>query len=103
MSNILSTKVIKKKELAADKYQAANESTKNVECSLILTEGDSAKTLFDRISEHCPFNFYDRNGIFALRGKVKNVNEYPNFIDIANDELKTLIEIIGFQPGVKYN
>ena len=52
--------------------------------------------MFDRISEHCPTNFYDRHGIFALRGKVKNVNPYKNFIDIANDELKSLIEIIGF-------
>lgn len=88
ISNILSHKIIKKKDIHIAKYSAANFSTKsNSNCSLILTEGDSAKTLFDRIAEYSPNNFYDYHGVFALRGKLLNTYTYKNPFEIQNEEI----------------
>lgn len=47
--------------------------------SLILTEGDSAKSMFDRLNtvfhKHNKKAFFYDNGLFPLRGKVLNIRK----------------------------
>ena len=44
-----------------------------IECTLIITEGDSAMCMFTAMCKEFP-HFRDNFGMFPLRGKIKNVN-----------------------------
>uniref|UniRef100_A0A7S3VQX9 DNA topoisomerase 2 n=1 Tax=Dunaliella tertiolecta TaxID=3047 RepID=A0A7S3VQX9_DUNTE len=69
------------------------------QCTLILTEGDSAKTL--AISGLSVIG-RDHYGVFPLRGKLLNVRD-ANMTQIsANTEIQNLKQILGLQHGKVY-
>ncbi|VDM54549.1 unnamed protein product [Angiostrongylus costaricensis] len=83
------------------KLEDANDAgTKHSQlCTLILTEGDSAKTL---AVSGLGVVGRDRYGVFPLRGKLLNVRE-GNIKQVAeNVEINALIKIIGLQYKKKY-
>lgn len=69
------------------------------ECTLILTEGDSAKTLAVTGLSELGRNLY---GIFPLKGKLLNVRTATKKQIIDNTEIKALISIIGLDTSKKY-
>lgn len=74
--------------------------TKNsVECTLILTEGDSAKTM--AISGLSVIG-RDRYGVFPLRGKIMNVKDAATNKISDNAEITALKKIIGLEQNKKY-
>lgn len=83
------------------KLEDANDAgTKNsIECTLILTEGDSAKTL---AVSGLGVVGRDRYGVFPLRGKLLNVREASHKQIMDNAEINALIKIIGLQHKKKY-
>nr|MBE5727551.1 topoisomerase 2 [Cucujiformia] len=84
------------------KLEDANEAgTKNAyKCTLILTEGDSAKSLAVAGLSVIGRDYY---GVFPLRGKVLNVREATHKQILENAEINNLIKIIGLQYKIKYN
>ena len=68
-------------------------------CILILTEGDSAKSMaVSGLSEVGR----DRYGIYPLRGKMLNVKEASTTQIIDNSEITALKKIVGLQDGMVY-
>ncbi|CAJ0586787.1 unnamed protein product, partial [Mesorhabditis spiculigera] len=84
------------------KLEDANDAgTKNsMHCTLILTEGDSAKTL---AVSGLGVVGRDRYGVFPLRGKLLNVREGNNKQVAENVEINNLIKILGLQYKKKYD
>ncbi|KRY36227.1 putative DNA topoisomerase 2 [Trichinella spiralis] len=84
------------------KLEDANEAgTKNSHrCTLILTEGDSAKSLAVAGFSVVGRDFY---GVFPLKGKVLNVREANYKQIMENAEINNLIKIIGLQYKCKYD
>lgn len=79
---------------------ANNAGTKNSsQCTLILTEGDSAKTL---AVAGLGVVGRDNYGVFPLRGKLLNVREASNKQIMENAEINALIKILGLQYKLKY-
>lgn len=84
------------------KLEDANDAgTKNsTNCTLILTEGDSAKSLvvagFSVVGR-------DRYGVFPLRGKMLNVREASHKQIMDNAEINNLVKILGLQYKKKYD
>ena len=68
-------------------------------CTLILTEGDSAKTL---AVAGLSVVGRDHYGVFPLRGKCKNVRDAPVSALTANKEFADLKKILGLQQGKVY-
>ncbi|CUT98959.1 DNA topoisomerase 2 alpha [Echinococcus multilocularis] len=83
------------------KLDDANDAgTKNSQhCTLILTEGDSAKSL---AVAGLGVVGRDRYGVFPLRGKLLNVREAPTRQIMENAEINNLIKILGLQYKNKY-
>lgn len=83
------------------KLEDANEAgTKNAhKCTLILTEGDSAKCLAVSGLGVVGRDYY---GVFPLRGKLLNVREATHKQILDNAEINTLIKILGLQYKMKY-
>lgn len=74
-------------------------TTKGRECTLIITEGDSAKTLaIAGLSVVGRVKW----GVFPLRGKCKNVRDASVKQLLENQEFNDLKKIIGLQQGKKY-
>ena len=72
---------------------------KSKECTLILTEGDSAASMaLAGISEVGR----DRFGVFPLKGKVMNVKDATNKKIGDNDEITNLKKILGLESGREY-
>lgn len=69
------------------------------DCTLILTEGDSAKTL---AVAGLGVVGRDRYGVFPLRGKLLNVREASHKQILENAEINNLIKILGLQYKKKY-
>lgn len=84
------------------KLEDANEAgTKNgLKCTLILTEGDSAKSLAVSGLGVIGRDLY---GVFPLRGKLLNVREATHKQILENQEINNLIKILGLQYKKKYN
>ncbi|SPO39903.1 probable DNA topoisomerase II [Pseudozyma flocculosa] len=83
------------------KLEDANNAgtRKGHECTLILTEGDSAKALaIQGLSEIGRDNF----GVFPLRGKMLNVRDAGHEQIMKNAEIKAIKEILGLQHGKQY-
>ncbi len=79
---------------------ANNAGTKNSrECTLILTEGDSAKTL---AVAGLSMVGRDNYGIYPLKGKPLNVREATHKQVMENKEINELVKIIGLQYKRKY-
>ena len=83
------------------KLEDANNAggRKAKDCTLILTEGDSAKSLaVAGIVEVGRDNY----GVFPLRGKLLNVREASHDQIMKNAEIKAIKEILGLQHGKQY-
>ncbi|XP_059800976.1 DNA topoisomerase 2-beta isoform X2 [Hypanus sabinus] len=70
------------------------------ECTLILTEGDSAKSL--AVSGLGVIG-RDRYGVFPLRGKILNVREASHKQIMENAEINNIIKIVGLQYKKSYD
>ena len=68
-------------------------------CTLILTEGDSAKAL--AVSGLSVVG-RDKYGVFPLKGKLLNVREASAKQVLANQEITHLKQILGLQQGANY-
>ena len=91
----------KKNKIIVPKLDDANwaGTKKSHECTLILTEGDSAKSMaIAGLSEVGR----DKYGVFPLKGKVLNVRE-ANVKQInANAEIVNIKKILGLESNKKY-
>uniref|UniRef100_A0A2S2Q8Z8 DNA topoisomerase 2 n=1 Tax=Sipha flava TaxID=143950 RepID=A0A2S2Q8Z8_9HEMI len=83
------------------KLEDANDAgTKNsVDCTLILTEGDSAKSL---AVSGLGVVGRDKYGVFPLRGKLLNVREASHKQIMENAEINNIVKIVGLQYKKKY-
>jgi DNA topoisomerase-2 len=80
---------------------ANNAGTKNAkDCTLILTEGDSAKAL-----AIAGLGVVGRNnfGVFPLRGKLLNVREARHDQIMKNEEIQNIKKIMGLQHNKDYS
>ncbi|XP_060074256.1 DNA topoisomerase 2-alpha-like isoform X2 [Ylistrum balloti] len=84
------------------KLDDANEAgTKfSKDCTLILTEGDSAKTL---AVAGLGIVGRDKYGVFPLKGKVLNVREATHKQIMENAEINNIIKIMGLQFKQNYD
>ncbi|XP_057357450.1 DNA topoisomerase 2-alpha isoform X3 [Manis pentadactyla] len=71
----------------------------STECTLILTEGDSAKTL---AVSGLGVVGRDKYGVFPLRGKMLNVREASHKQIMENAEINSIIKIVGLQYKKNY-
>ncbi|KAK6149154.1 hypothetical protein DH2020_016679 [Rehmannia glutinosa] len=84
------------------KLEDANEAgcTRAKDCTLILTEGDSAKALamagISAVGRDC-------YGVFPLRGKLLNVREANNYQISGNEEIQSIMKILRLEYGKNYN
>ena len=83
------------------KLEDANEAgTKNASgCTLILTEGDSAKTLAMSGLGVVGRDYY---GVYPLKGKLLNVREASHKQIMENKEITDLVKILNLQYKYKY-
>ncbi|CAO2827778.1 unnamed protein product [Amaranthus hypochondriacus] len=84
------------------KLDDANEAggRKSHQCTLIITEGDSAKALAMSGLSVVGRNYY---GVFPLRGKLLNVREASAKQISENAEINNLKKILGLKQGEKYD
>ena len=76
---------------------ANNAGTKRSgDCTLILTEGDSAKTM--AISGLAVVG-RDNYGVFPLRGKLLNISDKSTAASLKNEEVANIVKILGLKPG----
>lgn len=81
-----------------DAHNAGTSKSKN--CTLILTEGLSAKTF---AMSGLSVIGRDNYGCFPLKGKSLNVREATQKQLLENEEINNLKQIIGLQHGKKYD
>lgn len=80
---------------------ANNAGTKNAsKCTLILTEGDSAKAL---AVAGLGVVGRDNFGVFPLRGKMLNVREARHDQIMKNEEIQNIKKIMGLQSNKDYS
>jgi DNA topoisomerase-2 len=91
----------KTKLLGIDKLDDANDAggRNSSDCTLILTEGDSAKAL--AVSGLSVVG-RDKYGVFPLKGKLLNVRDAATTTIMKNAEISNLKQIIGLKQGVEY-
>ena len=97
------TKRKKSKVKGITKLYDANYAgtSKSIDCSLILTEGDSAKTMaISGLSAIKKGN--DFYGVFPLKGKLLNVREAKHSQIINNQEFNYIKQILGLNMGTTY-
>ncbi|MCW0208262.1 MAG: toprim domain-containing protein, partial [Achromobacter sp.] len=75
-------------------------TAKGGDCTLILTEGDSAKSLAIAGLSVVGRDYY---GVFPLRGKPLNVREAAHKQIMANAEIQAVVTIMGLQYGKVYD
>jgi len=87
--------------LGIPKLEDANDAgTKNGDkCTLILTEGDSAKAL---AVAGLGVVGRDRFGVFPLRGKLLNVRDATYSQTVDNKEVQAIMKIVGIDPSKQY-
>ena len=92
---------VRKSKIKINKLEDAHKAgtSQSSMCTLILTEGDSAKTLAVAGLSVIGREYY---GIFPLRGKCKNVRDASVKQLTANQEFSDLKQIIGLQQGKVY-
>lgn len=74
---------------------------KSTYCRLIITEGDSAKT-FALTGRAEVDKGQERLGVFPIRGKMLNVREATKKQQERNEEIKSIIQILGLKFGTTY-
>lgn len=84
------------------KLEDANEAggRNALKCTLILTEGDSAKST---VMSGLAVVGRDYYGVFPLRGKLLNTREATHKQILENQEINNIIKILGLQYKKKYN
>ena len=75
-------------------------TSKSEKCTLILTEGDSAKTFAVSGLSVIGRDYY---GVFPLKGKALNVREATKKQLLENEEFNNLKKIMGLQQGKVYD
>ncbi len=92
----------KSRVLGIDKLEDANNAggKYSLKCLLILTEGDSAKSL---AMSGLEIVGRDNFGIFPLKGKLLNVRDTSMSKIMNNKEIQNIIKIIGLQASQKYD
>merc|ERR1719316_970493 len=88
--------------LGIPKLEDANDAggKNSAECTLILTEGDSAKSL---AVAGLSIVGRDKYGVFPLKGKLLNVRD-ANFKQVTqNQEIQNLLKIMGLDLKCEYN
>ncbi|KAK5575424.1 hypothetical protein RB653_006557 [Dictyostelium firmibasis] len=90
----------KKGKVSIPKLDDANlaGSAKSEDCTLILTEGDSAKSL---ATAGISVVGKDHYGAFPLKGKLLNVRDQSTKV-INNDEINNIVTILGLKYGRVY-
>ena len=83
------------------KLEDANKAgtKESEECTLILTEGDSAKAFAMAGLGVVGRDYF---GVFPLKGKLLNVREAPAKQLSDNEEINNLKRIVGFKHGIDY-
>jgi len=76
------------------------DSIKSQQCTLILTEGDSAKALAVSGLSIVGRNKY---GVFPLKGKLLNVRDASHKQIMNNAEVQNIRKIMGFRSNVDYS
>ncbi len=101
LKELSKTDASKKKTVRVPKLDDATKAGTiySKECTLILTEGDSAKAL--AISGLSVLG-RDRYGVFPLRGVLLNVREASQKQLINNEEIKNIKIILGLENNKKY-
>lgn len=74
-------------------------TAKGQDCTLIVTEGDSAKTTAVGGLAVVGRDYY---GVFPLRGKLLNVREASHAQILKNEEIQNVVKILGLKYGQKY-
>lgn len=74
-------------------------TSRSDQCTLILTEGDSAKSLAISGLSVVGRDYY---GVFPLKGKLLNVREAPVSQIMNNEEVQNIVKIMGLKYGTKY-
>lgn len=92
------TRVLK----VTDARQSKNGNyAERLKCTLILTEGETGKTLALMGNKYLPGGM-DYNGVYPLRGKVMNTSRHTNEAVDGNKELSEILTILGAQRDVDY-
>ena len=73
-------------------------TAKSHECTLILTEGDSAKAL---VVSGLSVVGRDKYGVFPLRGKLLNIRDATDKQITGNSEIQNIKKILGLQQDTK--
>jgi DNA topoisomerase II len=91
----------KSKLIGITKLDDANcaGTNKSRDCTLILTEGDSAKALAISGLGVVGRDYY---GVFPLKGKLLNVREAPHAQIMKNEEIQNIAKILGLTFGKVY-
>ncbi|KAG0227897.1 DNA topoisomerase 2 [Actinomortierella wolfii] len=92
----------RKKRINVAKLEDANMAGRpghKQNATLILTEGDSAKTLAVAGFSVVGRDYY---GVFPLRGKMLNVRDSKSIEVVKNEEITNLKEILGLRHGATY-
>ena len=91
-----------KRLLGIPKLEDANDAGTRAsgECTLILTEGDSAKSL---AMSGLSVVGHDKWGVFPLRGKLLNVRDATAGQISENVEIQHIKQILGLQHGKTYD
>ena len=94
----------KKKKIKVPKLLDANKAGskspgESKKCTIIFTEGDSAKTMAVAGLSEVGREYY---GVFPLRGKIQNIRGLVNKRILSCDILNTIKTILGLQSGVDY-
>jgi DNA topoisomerase-2 len=94
----------KKQTLIIPKLDDANfaGTKRSKECTLILTEGDSAKTSALSGLSVMGSSFRDIYGVFPMKGKILNVRDANASSILNNAEIKNIKLILGLQQGKEY-
>ena len=93
---------VKKSKLTGiPKLDDANHAgtAKSKDCTLVITEGDSAKSLAMSGISVVGRDYY---GVFPLRGKLLNVRDATMQQVQKNAEIQHLVDILGLKYGTKY-
>jgi DNA topoisomerase-2 len=75
-------------------------TARSKDCTLILTEGDSAKTLAVSGLGVVGRDYF---GVFPLKGKLLNVRESATAVVQKNDEIANIVKIMGLKFGAEYD
>ena len=91
----------KKKKVKINKYSGANKAGTKLakECTIIFTEGDSAKTMAISGLAEVGRDFY---GVYPLRGKILNVRDASTTQIMNCAVLNDIKKILGLQANTDY-